>query len=112
MDPDPPTPPPESPPADAPAAPPAEKPFPATDTRFLRLEALLCKSNRERLESLREAEFQRERYRELFEFAPDSYLVTDLNGIVREANRAACDLLNVPRRFLINTPLVSYVSPE
>jgi PAS domain S-box-containing protein len=79
---------------------------------LLRLAALFCQSNLDRIQAVREAELQRERYRELFEFAPDSYLVTDLNGVIGEANRAACDLLNLPRRFLVGTLLVSYVRKE
>ncbi len=36
---------------------------------------------------------ERRRYRELFDFAPDPYLVTDLHGRIRESNRAADELL-------------------
>lgn len=36
-----------------------------------------------------EIEAERQRYQELFEFAPDAYLITDLYGIIREANRVA-----------------------
>src|ERR1700709_62704 len=44
----------------------------------------------EELLTVQEAlEAERQRYRDLFEFAPDGYLVTDLAGTVREANRAA-----------------------
>jgi PAS domain S-box-containing protein len=49
------------------------------------------------------------RYRELFELAPDAYLVTDPLGVVREANRAAAALLGVPRRFLSGKPLAVFV---
>jgi len=34
-------------------------------------------------------EHERERYRDLFELAPDPYIVTDRRGVIREANRAA-----------------------
>src|SRR5687767_2891528 len=44
----------------------------------------------EELAAAREAvERERQRYLELFEFAPDGYLVTDPDGTIREANRAA-----------------------
>ncbi len=35
------------------------------------------------------AEAERHRYQDLFQFAPDGYLVTDLDGTIHEANRAA-----------------------
>src|SRR5687768_9605717 len=36
---------------------------------------------------------ERDRYLELFEFAPDGYLVTDVRGVITEANRAASTML-------------------
>lgn len=45
-------------------------------------------------------EAERQRYQDLFEFAPDGYLVTDLDGIILEANRAASKMLNISPRFL------------
>ncbi|MGI4787671.1 MAG: SpoIIE family protein phosphatase [Janthinobacterium lividum] len=45
-------------------------------------------------------EAERQRYLDLFEFAPDGYLVTDLDGIILEANRAASRLLGISARFL------------
>lgn len=38
---------------------------------------------------------ERERYRELFRFAPEAYLVTDAAGVIQEANAAAARLLEV-----------------
>nr|WP_290226168.1 ATP-binding protein [Trichocoleus desertorum] len=52
---------------------------------------------------------ERRRYQELFEFAPDSYIVTDANGQIQEANQAAIALLNLPKEFLIGKPLVIFV---
>jgi PAS domain-containing protein len=37
-----------------------------------------------------ELEAERQRYQELFEFAPQAYLITDVEGTIREANRACC----------------------
>ncbi|HKN57414.1 MAG TPA: ATP-binding protein, partial [Gemmatimonadaceae bacterium] len=47
-------------------------------------------------------------YRELFDFAPDAYLITDLHGTIREANLAAGRLLGVESRFLAGKPLPSF----
>ena len=55
-------------------------------------------------------EEERQRYHELFEFAPDGYLVTDTNGTIWEANRAAAVLLNVPQKFLVGKPLIVFVA--
>ncbi|MBW4664061.1 MAG: helix-turn-helix domain-containing protein [Chroococcus sp. CMT-3BRIN-NPC107] len=57
-------------------------------------------------------EVQRQRYQELFEFAPNAYLVTDEQGIVQEANCTAANVFNVPQRFLIGKPLVLFVAEE
>lgn len=54
-------------------------------------------------------EAERQRYRELFEFAPDAYLITDLYGMMQEANRAATKLFNLPQRLMIQKPLVAFV---
>ena len=55
-------------------------------------------------------EEERQRYQDLFEFAPDGYLVTDALGIIREANRAATKLLNVSQQFLVGKPLVMFIA--
>jgi len=54
---------------------------------------------------------ERQRYADLFEFAPDAYFVTNLYGIVQEANLAACRLLDMDHDFLIGKLLISFV-PE
>jgi PAS domain S-box-containing protein len=53
---------------------------------------------------------QRRRYQQLFHYAPDAYLLTDLTGIVREANLSAARLLRVKPQFLIGKALVSFVA--
>ncbi|HEV2132508.1 MAG TPA: ATP-binding protein [Longimicrobiaceae bacterium] len=55
---------------------------------------------------------ERQRYHELFDLAPDAYLVTDLQGGIREANRAAARLLGIEQRHLPGKPLVLYVEDE
>lgn len=56
-------------------------------------------------------EAERQRYQDLFELAPDAYLVTDPEGVIQEANQAATQLFQIAQRFLIGKPIVSFV-PE
>ncbi|MGF1479524.1 MAG: PAS domain S-box protein [Cyanophyceae cyanobacterium] len=53
---------------------------------------------------------ENQRYQDLFEFAPDGYLVTDRKGIIQEANSAAATLLNMRQQFLIGKPLLVYIA--
>lgn len=55
-------------------------------------------------------ELERKRYQDLFEFAPDGYLVTDLRGIIQEANHAAIDLFEIKPEFLIGKSLIGFVA--
>ncbi len=57
-------------------------------------------------------EVQKLRYQELFDLAPNAYLVTDEQGIIQEANHIAATTLNVPQRFLIGKPLVIFIAEE
>ena len=57
-------------------------------------------------------EAERHRYQDLFEFAPDGYLVTAPDGKVLEANRAASDLLGIAPRFLKGRGLGASVFSE
>ena len=58
------------------------------------------------------AEAEQRRYQELFEFAPDGYLVTDPHGVILEMNHASTVLLQVPRRFVVGKPLLGFLSFE
>jgi two-component system cell cycle sensor histidine kinase/response regulator CckA len=67
----------------------------------------------EELQTTREAlEHQRHRYRHLFEEAPFGYLVTDVNGTIEEANRAAAELLGVRQDLLSGKPFAVYLEVE
>ena len=57
-------------------------------------------------------EEEHQRYRDLFELAPDIYLVSDLAGVILEANDAACAALNIHNRFLVGKPLTMFVPEE
>jgi PAS domain S-box-containing protein len=54
-------------------------------------------------------EAERVRYEELFQLAPDAYLVTDADGVIAEANHAAAALLRVSATRLRGKPLVLFV---
>jgi PAS domain S-box-containing protein len=72
----------------------------------------LIQQNEELAVAREAAESERHRYQELFEFAPDGYLVTDADGTIREANSAAAMLLNTGQKFLVGKPLVSFLPVE
>jgi signal transduction histidine kinase len=55
---------------------------------------------------------ERDHYRELFEESPEPYLVTDLRGVILQANRQACRLLEVDGAFLPGKPIAVFVSLE
>lgn len=66
----------------------------------------------ELLSSQQLIESERQRYRDLFEFAPDSYLVTDERGTIQEANRTAAELFNSDQSFMRGLPLSVFVVKE
>jgi PAS domain S-box-containing protein len=57
-------------------------------------------------------EAERRRYQELFEFAPDAYLVTSNEGAILEANQMAVRLLNLSQKRLVGKVLVVFISAE
>jgi PAS domain S-box-containing protein len=59
-----------------------------------------------------QVEVERQRYRDLFELAPDAYLVTDAYGVVTEANQSASRLLGTAPRYLQGRLLANYVVRE
>ncbi|BDA72254.1 PAS/PAC sensor signal transduction histidine kinase [Calothrix sp. PCC 7716] len=65
-------------------------------------------------QSLAEAHFslaqERERYQELFDLAPDGYVVTNTDGKIQKANNAAAEMLNIPKHFLEGKVLVNFIA--
>lgn len=55
-------------------------------------------------------ELERQHYQELFEFAPDAYLVTTTSGVIQDANHAAISLLNLGKKFIVGKPLSVFVA--
>ncbi len=72
----------------------------------------LRQQNEQLLFSREITEAERQRYHNLFEFAPDGYFVTDPKGIIQEANQVASSLLSVPQNRLIGKPLVVYIAEQ
>lgn len=75
------------------------------------LQEELHQQEEELLAAQRVTEAERQRYQELFDFAPDGYLVTDPAGVIQQVNRVAVALLNVSSAFLVNKPLIGFVAP-
>jgi PAS domain S-box-containing protein len=71
----------------------------------------LRQQNEELMLTRATAEAQRQRYQELFDFAPDGYLVTDNSGVIQEANQAAAKLLGILQKHLVGKPVVVFI-PE
>ena len=57
----------------------------------------------------REIDDERRRYRELFEEAPESYVVTDAAGIIERANQRALRLVGAPAASVVGVPLAVFV---
>jgi PAS domain S-box-containing protein len=64
------------------------------------------------VETQRELESQRRRYRILFEAAPEPYVVTDEHGIIEEANDAVAQLLGVSTANVVRRSLDSFIDPK
>lgn len=54
----------------------------------------------------------RDRFSDLYEFAPVGYVTLDQNGRVVEANLTAATLLRVERRQLLNANLTKFIAPD
>jgi PAS domain S-box-containing protein len=63
-------------------------------------------------EACRKVQREHQRYVALFEDAPDGYVVTDLHGVIEQANLAAAQLFDSARRFIVGKPLALFVNKE
>jgi PAS domain S-box-containing protein len=72
----------------------------------------LLQQNEQLIEYQQEIEKERQRYQQLFDFAPDGYLVTDINGKILEANQAASKLLAIDKDKLFGKLLIVFVPQE
>jgi PAS domain S-box-containing protein len=72
----------------------------------------LHQQNEELIQTRNLLETERQRYQDLFEFAPDGYVVTDGTGIIQEANCAAAKLFNYLQQYLVGKPIINFVTLE
>lgn len=75
------------------------------------VDAELHDQNRRLSHAQYEIDLERQRYRTLFELAPEGYLVTDEMGRIYHANRAAATLFAVPQEGLVGKPLMVLTEP-
>jgi len=96
----------------------ADSPHQAVEELLVAMEELrvaeeeLREQNERILTAHYQVEEERRRYQQLFQFAPDAYLLTDLAGIVREANRSAARLFGVDPQYMSGKAVVSFVALE
>lgn len=67
--------------------------------------------NRELREAQRALEEARDRYSDLYDFAPIGYLTLDARGLIREINLTAARKLGRPRTELLDAPFASHLEP-
>ncbi len=72
----------------------------------------LLQQNEQLVEYQQEIEKERQRYQELFDFAPDGYLVTDINGKILEANQAASQLFAIDKTRILGKLLIVFVPQQ
>lgn len=68
--------------------------------------------NEELLQSRKEAEEARDRYLDLYDFAPVGYFTLDKRNRIIEANLTGCRLLGIDRRTIKNKPFTRFVSDD
>ncbi|MFN9763062.1 MAG: PAS domain S-box protein [Pseudanabaena sp.] len=60
----------------------------------------------------RQLEYEQIRYQNLFNFAPDGYLVTDITGRIGEANQAILDLLAISHESILGKLFSSFIDSD
>lgn len=76
------------------------------------IEEEVCQQNQQLSEARQALELERKRYQELFELAPDGYLITDNHGTIQEANCAAVTLLKIEKKYVVGKTLINFVVEE
>lgn len=65
--------------------------------------------NRELREKQQDIELARDKYADLYEFAPLSYLTLDNKGVIRNINLTGAGMLNATREYLLGKPFSAYL---
>ncbi|QQR58395.1 MAG: PAS domain S-box protein [Candidatus Melainabacteria bacterium] len=60
----------------------------------------------------RQLQHEQKRYQELFDSAPDGYILTNAVGEITRCNEAAALLLDAPRAHLVGESIISFISLE
>ena len=68
--------------------------------------------NRELLETKQALEQIRDRYEDVYDFSPMSYLTFDSHSVITELNLAAAAMLGKDRKSLLETSFIDFVSPH
>ena len=82
------------------------------NTNLLRQNSQVERHNAALEEGRTALELEKKRYRNLFEYSPDAFLITDSSGVVIEANQAAASMLNAAQRELKGEGLLEYIAPQ
>ncbi len=81
----------------------------ASETLHLAKEKLLQQTEELAIARAR-VEAERQRYKDLFEFMLDAYLVSDPQGKIQEVNRAAATLFKIDQSFLVDKVLINFIA--
>jgi PAS domain S-box-containing protein len=66
--------------------------------------------NEELIRVQEDLELSRNKYAELYDFAPVGYFTFDAAGLIREVNLAGAQLLGIKRQLLANKPFISFIA--
>ncbi|MDJ0615976.1 MAG: PAS domain S-box protein [Calothrix sp. MO_192.B10] len=69
----------------------------------------LQEKNEELIATRQILQLERQRYQDLFDSAPDAYLVTDIEGVILDANETAAEILQVRPSYLLGKPLLVFL---
>ncbi|MBD2110069.1 diguanylate cyclase [Nodosilinea sp. FACHB-13] len=69
----------------------------------------LIQQNQALADYRQQLEIERQRYQDLFNLAPDGYLVTDTKGIIQAGNVAIAAMLCQPQESLVGKPMVLFL---